>query len=775
MKRVNGESLSAIYEYKTKKQKKRKLKTKLRVITFLTAIAITLALMFSVLPLSSKTSAKASSGSDALKASNLITHKSVGVVQLGMTVAQARRALRGFTLKRTSDGEGVALIAALRGKETVMTFYAGEENPDARINERAKIEFIEVWDASYKTADGIHAKMPLSEVENRYGKVTEIMLSEIESREFATFAQMPKGITFRLMNNNGMAGIYSDNSRTTMSYSPSAYIFSISISGRGDETTKFSSAYTNLATQCKNPEPNNAEAQHISNFCKGYGNYFIHIFDSATTLQINAETSDRQISIPLASQSLNYVQQVRNVEWRMADGKPFAVIMRVFKYRNTGEYPFQGRPISEALLVKGLQGYESINYEVAVSPSANEKARELADGGYDESKEPKRIKFASGDSKAIAEGEFTKPNENVYFVMHAEAGQHIRLTVIPQTPGLATFGVVISPSGDEDGTIGGRIIDWALTETGNYKIRVGMRPTDPEMWPAKFIVEVEKIAKDKSLEMLAKNFMPKDTNLAHKVIEGEFGSSKKNVAVLYYEDKPAKSYKGLALVPDGDDYKKFVLPEPEFTWSMEEPKAVFFANADLDAEKELFIIGECYTGIGPTGAQPFNRTRVYDWNGNGFIHLESISEKIGTAATAVEVRKKLATISTEPSIKLSTEGKIESYEKINVTDFNKSVEAAFRKNEMWTNSPTQIALKLVGDFDEIKSRIIEIVAPFMSDNAVTLMITDDGLADDSVRSQKYKIELKKNESDFWEITSAQKTWRCWQDRGHQDYSVKPCI
>lgn len=775
MKQPNSENLSAIYEYKNKNKEKRKLKTKLRVITLLTTTAITLALIFGITTSLAKTSVESTAGSDAIQTNRLITHKSVGAVQLGMTVAQARKALRGFTLKRTSDGEGVALIAAVRGKETVMTFYAGEEDPDARINERAKIEFIEVWDASYKTADGVHAKMSLREAEDKYGKVTEIMLSEIESREFATFIKMPKGIMFRLMNNNGMAGIYSDNGRTSMSYSPSSYIFSISISSRGDEATKFSSAYTNLATQCKNPEPITEDTQHVSNFCKGYGNYFIHIFDSATTLQINAETSDRQISIPLASQSLTYVQRGRQIEWRMADGKPFAVIMRVFKYRNTGEYPFQGRPVSEALLVKGLQGYESINYEVAAAPSANEKARELADGGYDESKEPKRIKFASSDSKAVAEGEFAAPNENIYFVMYAEAGQHLRVTVIPQTPGLATFGVVISPSGNEDGTIGGRIIDWALTETGDYKIRVGMRPTDPEMWPAKFVVEVEKIAKDKSLEMLAKNFMPKDTKLAHKVIEGEFGSSKKNVAVLYYEEKPTMSYKGLVLIPDGDDYKKFVLPEPEFTWSMEEPKAVFFANADLDAEKELFIIGECYTGIGPTGAQPFNRTRIYDWNGKDFIHLESVSEKIGDAANATEVKKKLAGISTEPSIKLSTEGKVESYEKMNVMDFNKSIAQAFSKNETWTNSPTLVALTFVGDFDEIKSRIIEIVAPFMADNAVTLMITDDGIADDSVRSQKYKIELKKNESDFWEITSAQKTWRCWQDRGHQDYSVKPCI
>ena len=37
----------------------------------------------------------------------------------------------------------------------------------------------------------------------------------------------------------------------------------------------------------------------------------------------------------------------------------------------------------ESLLVKGLKGYERIDFEVAAStPGANGKARELADGAY---------------------------------------------------------------------------------------------------------------------------------------------------------------------------------------------------------------------------------------------------------------------------------------------------------------------------------------------------------------------------------------------------------
>ncbi len=470
---------------------------------------------------------------------NLITENSVGPVRLGMTVARARKALPGFRLSRTTDGEGMALIAVKRSGKTLMTLYAGEASPDARINEHAVIEFLEVWDASYWTTSGVHPKMPLQEVEKKYGKLKDIRLSEIEAREFATFAKQPVGLHLRVADEMGMAGIYSEGQNTTTRYNPSSYLKSISITSRGNTTPEFSSRYTDLKTQCKNPTPSGAEGQHSSLFCQGYGGFQLHIFDAATMVQINLESLDRQISVPLVQQSLEYDRQVGKIEWRLADGKPFAVIMRVFKYSNKGEFPFQGKPIGESLLVKGLPGFEQIDYEVDASSNANEKARELADSGY-----------------------------------------------------------------------------------AQQTAQLGRR-------------------RNESLEDFAKRIIPEGMQVAHKAFAGNFGPSQKSLVILFEADEAPKSYEGWVLAPFGAGYKKYALPKPKLTWSIEEPKAVFFANADKDSAQELFIIGECYTGIGPTGAQPFNRTRVYDWNGNGFTHLEALSKKIGTAATAAGVRKKL--------------------------------------------------------------------------------------------------------------------------------------
>ncbi len=122
------------------------------------------------------------------------------------------------------------MIAVKQGEVELMTLYANEEDREKPINENAKIENIEVWDSQFKTAEGVHAKMKLSEVEKIYGKVTKIIKSEIESREFAEFANQPKGLLFRLEAPESDAGIYSEGQRETKRYSPNATILSITVS-----------------------------------------------------------------------------------------------------------------------------------------------------------------------------------------------------------------------------------------------------------------------------------------------------------------------------------------------------------------------------------------------------------------------------------------------------------------------------------------------------------------------------------------------------------------
>jgi hypothetical protein len=165
----------------------------------------------------------------AVSTSHRITATSVGPVKLGMTVAQARRVLAGYTLRRGSDGEGVALIEVRRGGQEVMKLFADEPDPARPINARARVRWIEVWDNSYTTRAGVHPGMPLREVEQKYGKLKQITRSEIESREYATFAKEPAGLQFRVEGSSGEAGRYPNGSNTATAYVPSARVVAISI------------------------------------------------------------------------------------------------------------------------------------------------------------------------------------------------------------------------------------------------------------------------------------------------------------------------------------------------------------------------------------------------------------------------------------------------------------------------------------------------------------------------------------------------------------------
>lgn len=168
-------------------------------------------------------------------ADHLITPKSVGPVKLGMTVATARKLLKGLHLERASDGDGAALIAATRGKQTPMVLYAGESDASAPIQEKAKIENIEVTDSSYATKAGVHPGMLLKDAEKFYGKVKVLEISEIEAREYVTFTSAPEGLAFRCRSGEGgVAGRYApvsaknpNGGRSSKTYVPTARIYSI--------------------------------------------------------------------------------------------------------------------------------------------------------------------------------------------------------------------------------------------------------------------------------------------------------------------------------------------------------------------------------------------------------------------------------------------------------------------------------------------------------------------------------------------------------------------
>jgi hypothetical protein len=154
----------------------------------------------------------------------------------------------------------------------------------------------------------------------------------------------------------------------------------------------FTSAYTDLNKDCKAAmkEDQVGGGQDMPLRCKGYGGYYLYIGYSAWASHLSVGKVDGSFSTGLVNAGLSYGDEPgRKVEWRMADGKPFAVIARASGYdenkaAETGDSPYQDKyKTGEWLIVKGLKGYERIDAKVdAKEPNANEKAREAADSSY---------------------------------------------------------------------------------------------------------------------------------------------------------------------------------------------------------------------------------------------------------------------------------------------------------------------------------------------------------------------------------------------------------
>lgn len=157
--------------------------------------------------------------------------------------------------------------------------------------------------------------------------------------------------------------------------------FAASISAQVKKAPKFMSVYTNLKTACRSYAGSNGSDGY--SICKGPGGYQVRIYYSAATTQINAERKGKDDHFPIATAAYGFDWGKSRIEWRLANGKPFAVIMRIPKYADPADGEYIGKVIGQELVVAGLLGFESLSTTIdAKTAGANALAREAADAEY---------------------------------------------------------------------------------------------------------------------------------------------------------------------------------------------------------------------------------------------------------------------------------------------------------------------------------------------------------------------------------------------------------
>jgi len=116
-------------------------------------------------------------------------------------------------------------------------------------------------------------------------------------------------------------------------------------------------------------------------------------------------------------------------------------------------------------------------------------------------KSPRRIVFARGATVGRASGYLRGMRDHAFFVVRLNSGQHIRVEIDARG---STRGMLIWPSGKQEGGPGGVIFDGDTDETGDYKIAVG-ESSMADAWRGPISVKVEALPRGQA--------SPNDANL----------------------------------------------------------------------------------------------------------------------------------------------------------------------------------------------------------------------------------------------------------------------
>lgn len=144
---------------------------------------------------------------------------------------------------------------------------------------------------------------------------------------------------------------------------------------------KFTSVYTRLDGKgCRTLH--GGQGTDDAQQCRGVGGYNVEIYYSAATMQISAIRNRDEQGAGIATLNLDFDYTKVRLEWRLANGKPFAVIMRVPIYDRPKEGEYFGKVVGQQLIVAGLIGYDIDEKIDAKLPDPNVKARQVADKAF---------------------------------------------------------------------------------------------------------------------------------------------------------------------------------------------------------------------------------------------------------------------------------------------------------------------------------------------------------------------------------------------------------
>jgi hypothetical protein len=117
---------------------------------------------------------------------------------------------------------------------------------------------------------------------------------------------------------------------------------------------------------------------------------------------------------------------------------------------------------------------------------------------------------------------------------------------------------------------------------------------------------------------------------------------------------------------------------------------------------------------------------------------------------------------------------IDSFLTIDVAEFNQKINKGRQDNQQWVETPYLIINELFGPRYNSEGHQTFILEQHENDSSLTVIVTHEGLLDDSVAGEKRIIEFK-FENGLWIIVKMTLGMKCREHRGgHTNYSGDVC-
>ena len=118
---------------------------------------------------------------------------------------------------------------------------------------------------------------------------------------------------------------------------------------------------------------------------------------------------------------------------------------------------------------------------------------------------------------------------------------------------------------------------------------------------------------------------------------------------------------------------------------------------------------------------------------------------------------------------------VASWENVDVVRFNSRVDEAVDAGLDWPSSALSVALNLLGGDAGTRSLALsEVANRGEAPDTVVVVLSRDGLLDDSVRGDWHRAVLHRLGDGTWRLHELHRAFRCWQGGSLEQYSAERC-